>query len=68
MSMVPQQFRTILAINPMVHLVEIYRVIILQGRSLEWSGLLYTCLFGLFLFFLGERIFYRLKPAFDDYL
>jgi ABC-type polysaccharide/polyol phosphate export permease len=68
MKMVPEQFRTILAINPMAHLVEIYRVLILQGRLLEWSSLLYPCLLGLFLFWLGERIFYRLKPVFDDYL
>jgi ABC-type polysaccharide/polyol phosphate export permease len=68
MSMVPDRFKTILAINPMTHLVDIYRALILQGQPLEWIGLLYLCLSGLFLFFIGERIFYRLKPAFDDYL
>lgn len=67
-SMVPEQFKKILTINPMTHLLEIYRALILQGRFPEWGGVLYFCFFSLILFVIGEKIFYRLKPVFDDYL
>ena len=68
MSMVPEQFKTIMAINPVTHLIEIYRSLILLGRLPGWSVFLYPCLFGAVIFLLGGRVFYRLKPAFDDYL
>jgi len=67
-SMVPEQFRKILMINPMTHLLEIYRALILQGRVQEWSGIFYFCFLSLILFVAGEKIFFKLKHVFDDYL
>jgi ABC-type polysaccharide/polyol phosphate export permease len=67
-SMVPEQFRKILMINPMTHLLEIYRALILQGGVPEWSGIFYFCFLSLTLFVTGEKIFFKLKPVFDDYL
>lgn len=67
-SMVPEQFKKILIINPMTHLLEIYRALILQGKFPEWSGVLYFCFFSFGLFVIGERVFYKLKLVFDDYL
>jgi ABC-type polysaccharide/polyol phosphate export permease len=67
-SMVPEKFRKILMINPMTHLLEIYRVLILQGKWPDWGNFLYFSLISIVLFILGERVFFKLKPTFDDYL
>jgi lipopolysaccharide transport system permease protein len=67
-SMVPAQFKKILMLNPMTHLVEMYRGLILQGRLPEWGGVIYFCFLSLILFVVGEKIFFKFKVVFDDYL
>lgn len=68
LSMVPERYRTILQINPMTHLLEIYRSLILRQEFPHWTGILYIGGITIFLLWVGQSLFLKLKPVFDDYL
>lgn len=62
----PELFRYILELNPVTHLVEIYRALILTGSfpaGISW-GILTG--FAVAVFFLGLQVMKRCKPEFAD--
>jgi ABC-type polysaccharide/polyol phosphate export permease len=67
-SALPRQFELIMRLNPLVPLMEGYRVIIIQGRTPDLSGLLYFTAFTTTIFLLGLVVFRKLKAGFVDVL
>jgi len=68
LSMVPERYRIFLEVNPMTHLLEIYRSLILKQELPDWTGVIYIGVLAFFLLWIGQRLFLKLKPVFDDYL
>jgi ABC-type polysaccharide/polyol phosphate export permease len=68
LSMVPEKYRIFLMVNPMTHLLEIYRSLILKQGLPNWMGVIYIGVLAIFLLWIGQSLFLRLKPVFDDYL
>jgi len=68
LSMVPEKYRIFLMVNPMTHLLEIYRSLILKQGFPNWMGVIYIGVLAIFLLWVGQTLFLRLKPVFDDYL
>jgi lipopolysaccharide transport system permease protein len=68
LSMVPEKYRIFLMVNPMTHLLEIYRSLILKQELPNWMGVIYFGVFAIFLLSVGQALFIKLKPVFDDYL
>jgi lipopolysaccharide transport system permease protein len=65
-SLVPDRFRQIYALNPMVGIVESYRNIFVRGAGPDWSALAIGCLPTLFLLVVGYTFFKRVEPQFAD--
>jgi ABC-type polysaccharide/polyol phosphate export permease len=68
LSMVPEKFKIFLKVNPMTHLLEIYRSLVLKQELPNWMGVLYVGGLALLLLWVGQILFLRLKTVFDDYL
>jgi ABC-type polysaccharide/polyol phosphate export permease len=68
LSMVPEKYRIFLMMNPMTHLLEIYRSLVLKQGFPNGMSVIYVGVFAVFLLWMGQRLFLRLKPVFDDYL
>jgi ABC-type polysaccharide/polyol phosphate export permease len=68
LSMVPERYKVFLMINPMTHLLEIYRSLILKQGLPNGRGVIYVFLWTLLLLWVGRWLFQKLKPIFDDYL
>jgi len=67
-SIVPENLRIILYINPLYHLVEGYRLCLMMNRMPEPWSLIYLSVFSVMVFVAGGLLFKRLKPAFADVL
>jgi len=67
-SVVPQQMRAFLAVNPMYALVEAYRSLILKGQLPAWESVTFLASIGAIVFLVGYRVFTRMQPAFADVL
>jgi ABC-type polysaccharide/polyol phosphate export permease len=68
LSMVPERYKVFLILNPMTHLLEIYRSLILRQGLPDWVGVIYVVVLTIFLLWGGQTLFLKLKPVFDDYL
>lgn len=68
LDLVPQSVRGLLAVNPMFHVVDGYRMALLGRTDVDAAGLVYLVIVGLALFALGGLTFKKLKPAFADVL
>lgn len=68
LSMVPERFRIFLKINPVTHLLEIYRSLVLKQTIPNWAGIVYVGVVAILLLWVGQALFQRLKTVFDDYL
>ncbi len=67
-SLVPQNMRVLLAVNPMYALVEAYRSLILKGQLPAWQSVTFLASIGAVVFIGGYRVFTRMQPAFADVL
>ena len=67
-SMVPQSLQFFYRMNPMVHLVNAYRMILLEGTVPDWRPLLILCLFFSGVTWLGWTIFIRASHRFVEEL
>lgn len=65
-DLVPERFRSIYAINPMVGIIESYRNIFLRGQPPEWPSLALSSVITILLFGFGYAFFKRVEPAFAD--
>jgi lipopolysaccharide transport system permease protein len=53
-------------LNPLMHLVEMYRDIILNQKIPERGGMIYFALSSIIFFFIGFYIFQKTKKDFSD--
>ncbi len=67
-EMVPHSIWRFLRFNPLVHIIDQARQVLLWHQPVHWTGLLYSLMFGLLLTLLGTWLFKKLKPAFADVL
>jgi ABC-type polysaccharide/polyol phosphate export permease len=67
-TLVPDSVKGILRLNPMLHVVDGYRMAILGKADVDIGGLAYVLVAGLVAFALGGMTFKKLKPAFADVL
>jgi homopolymeric O-antigen transport system permease protein len=65
-SLVPEQFRTFIDLNPFTSLVRSYRHIFLDGSAPDWRGLAYFTAFALLIFLFGYWWFARTRKSFAD--
>jgi len=65
-QMIPRNIWTWLKYNPLIHIIEQARAVLLWHQPLQWEGLTYSFAFGLALMALGAFTFKKLKPAFAD--
>jgi lipopolysaccharide transport system permease protein len=67
-SAVPERWRTLYALNPMVGLLEAYRAILIYGRWPAPGPLLWAALISILLCIVGFWSFKRLEPSFADFI
>lgn len=67
-SDLPAQYQTVYRLNPMVHLIEAYRAILLSGTLPDAKGLLMVTLPAIGFLFLGYHIFRKASDHFVDEL
>ena len=67
-SFIPENLRTVFALNPAYVLVRAYRAIFLEGHTPDWSALGWLYLGAVTAFLLGFAWFHRSKKAFSDVL
>jgi len=65
-SLVPENYRRAINLNPFTPLVRNYRRVILDGLSPDWQGLAYFLAFALVLFLFGYWWFARSRKNFAD--
>ncbi len=66
--LIPEKLQVLYSLNPMLHVVETYRVGLLGKTDIDVTGFSYLLLIGFVAFVLGGLIFRKLKPAFADVL
>jgi len=66
-SFVPAEYRFILKLNPVYHLVEGYRLALLTGRALPAADLAYFAAVSFVTFGVGGMFFRKLKPWFAEF-
>ena len=67
-SMIPEQFITLMELNPLFHLVRIYRSILLQNAVPTIHHIFYFLIFSILLFLMGYLLFLRLKERIVDFI
>ncbi len=65
-SMIPLEIWEFLKYNPMIHIVELSRNVLLWNIPMNVTYLFYLYGVGILFFFLGYGVFQKLKPAFAD--
>jgi lipopolysaccharide transport system permease protein len=65
-SLVPEQFRTFIDLNPFTSLVRSYRHIFLDSTAPDWRGLAYFTAFAVLIFLFGYWWFARTRKSFAD--
>jgi len=65
-SLVPENYRGVINLNPFTPLVRNYRRIILDGLAPDWQGLAYFLAFAVILFLFGYWWFARTRKNFAD--
>jgi ABC-type polysaccharide/polyol phosphate export permease len=64
----PEGFQQFLNLNPLTHMVEAYRYVLLGSPIPSWLGLAYWAVFSLAVYFLGRFILGRLRSSLVDLL
>jgi lipopolysaccharide transport system permease protein len=66
LSMVPERFRILYSLNPMVGVIEGFRVALLGTGAVAWSTIGFSLLAGTFIFVSGAYYFRRTEDSFAD--
>lgn len=66
LSMVPERYRTVYMLNPLVSVIEGFRAVLLGTQPLNWSGISIGVLVSSVLFFSGTLYFRTLEDRFAD--
>ncbi len=65
---VPEEFRNLYYLNPMVHVIDAYRAILLDGQMPDWLGLSAVGIAACLLVVAGYSLFRRMSDRFLDEL
>ncbi len=65
-SMIPEEYQVYYRLNPMVHIVEAYRSMLLGNASIDWSALAYIGILSIVLLVFGRRLFIRYSHRFAE--
>ncbi|EDY84811.1 ABC-2 type transporter superfamily [Verrucomicrobiia bacterium DG1235] len=65
---IPPQAWGFLNLNPLVHIIDAVRNVVLWDQAIPAARYLVPCLTSIGLFALGSYVFQKLKPAFSDFL
>lgn len=65
-SLVPERWRALYALNPMVGIIEGFRAVLLRTGSVDWSTIGVSALAGVVLFVSGVLYFRRTERVFAD--
>lgn len=65
-SIVPEKYRMLYALNPMVGIIDSYRNVIIHGLAPNWEYLLISFIITILTFFCSYKIFKRLEMKFAD--
>jgi lipopolysaccharide transport system permease protein len=67
-TMVPQEFRWLLGMNPLTVPIETFRDFLLRGETHAWSALAWYWAIALIVAALGFFVFHRTRSGFADAL
>ena len=67
-SMLPERFRTLYRVNPMVALVEAYRAVLMGDRLLDWGSLVWPAVLAILICVFGYALFRRVNYRFVEEL
>src|SRR3990170_6012369 len=67
-QLVPGRLQKVFGLNPMLHIIEGYRMALLGKTDMDVTGLSYTLAVGTIFLVIGAFTFRRLKPTFADVL
>ena len=65
-TLFPKQFRWILSLNPMTHMIDAYRSIFMYHQFPELSSVLYMVFCAFIFFVIGLLIFRKLEKGFAE--
>jgi ABC-type polysaccharide/polyol phosphate export permease len=68
LHIIPENLQELYRLNPMLHMIEAYRLALVGRANLTIESLPYIVIPVLVAFILGGSIFKKLKPAFTDVL
>ena len=66
MSLVPERYRTLYALNPMAGIIQTFRVVLLRTGEIPWGTLGISTIVGLSLFLSGTLYYRRTEHLFAD--
>lgn len=66
MSTVPENYKKIIAANPISAVIETFRFGFLGSGTFSWGALLYSFIFSLVVLFIGVVVFNRVEKKFTD--
>jgi lipopolysaccharide transport system permease protein len=66
-SMIPEKWKYVYSLNPMVGVIDGFRWCLLRGEQpLQWDVLAISCAVSLFFMWLGIRQFRKMEKSFAD--
>lgn len=65
-SIIPEQFRTLLALNPLVGIIDAFRACLFPSKEIDWQALGISSLVTLFIFVFGLLYFRKFERNFAD--
>jgi lipopolysaccharide transport system permease protein len=66
LSTIPEKYQFWIKLNPITHIIETFKTAFLGSGQLTTNGLLYACVFTLFILILGVLIFNKTEQKFMD--
>jgi lipopolysaccharide transport system permease protein len=66
LSLVPERYRTLYALNPMAGIIQSFRSVLLRTGSVPWDALLVSTIVALLLFVSGSLYYRRTEHLFAD--
>jgi lipopolysaccharide transport system permease protein len=66
LSIIPEKYRIIAALNPMTSIIETFRGAFLGVSSIQLTHILISVSFTLLIFFIGLLLFNRIEKSFMD--
>lgn len=66
LSLVPERYRTLYALNPMAGIIQAFRVVLLRTGEIPWGALGISTIVGVAMFLLGTMYYRRTEHLFAD--